>query len=81
MFSSQWLQQHPAILVALRIADNVQCFLLPFYLGWGLMTEGLYFDVIVFFLEKSVNENWRETLIGWGNQDVWREPKLMSSVE
>jgi hypothetical protein len=58
MFSSQWLQQHPAILVALRIADNVQCFLLPFYLGWGLMTEGLYFDVIVFFLEKSVNENW-----------------------
>ena len=43
------------------------------------MTEGLYFGVIVFFLEKSVNENWRETLIGWGNQDVWREPKLMSS--
>ena len=43
------------------------------------MTEGLYFDVIVFFLEKSVNENWRETLIGWGNQDVWREPKLMNS--
>ncbi len=25
------------------------------------MTDGLYFDVIVFFLEQGVNENWTGT--------------------
>jgi hypothetical protein len=62
MFSSQWLQPHPAVLVLPHTLGNVLR-ILPFYLGKRLITDGLYFDVIVFFLEQSVNEIWKESCL------------------
>ena len=57
MSSSQELQPHPVTLEAFHASGNVQCFLLPYYSSKRLITDGLYFDVIVFFLEQGVNEN------------------------